>query len=118
MTTRIALMGAGGRMGTRIDALASSDSMIEVVARFHRENMSETALARGAHVVVDFSCEHGTHAAIAIARSTNAALLVGTTGLSEGVENILENPLNIVLTICKFKKFKFRFAYVLSFKYF
>jgi 4-hydroxy-tetrahydrodipicolinate reductase len=91
MTTRIALMGAGGRMGTRIDALASSDSMIEVVARFHRENMSETALARGAHVVVDFSCEHGTHAAIAIARSTNAALLVGTTGLSEGVENILEN---------------------------
>ena len=34
------------------------------------------------------------------------------------LENILENPLNIVLTICKFKKFKFRFAYVLSFKNF
>ncbi len=91
MTTKLALIGAGGRMGTRIDALASSDSSIEVVARFHRENMGETALARDAQVLIDFSSERGTIAAISIARATNAALLVGTTGLSEAVENNLEN---------------------------
>jgi 4-hydroxy-tetrahydrodipicolinate reductase len=60
-----------------------------VVARFHRENMDQYALAGNAEVIIDFSSEHGTRAAIEIARKSGAALLVGTTGLSnEVIENL------------------------------
>jgi 4-hydroxy-tetrahydrodipicolinate reductase len=76
-------------MGTRIDALAATSVGVMVVARFHRENMDQYALAGNAEVIIDFSSEHGTRAAIEIARKSGAALLVGTTGLSnEVIENL------------------------------
>ncbi|MFM7261325.1 MAG: 4-hydroxy-tetrahydrodipicolinate reductase, partial [bacterium] len=78
-------IGAGGRMGTRIDALASADAGIEVVARLHRENAMQAGLAHRAKVLVDFSTEAGTRAAIDVARASGAALLVGTTGLSDAL---------------------------------
>ena len=89
MAVKLALVGAGGRMGTRIDALAATSVGVMVVARFHRENMDQYALAGNAEVIIDFSSEHGTRAAIEIARKSGAALLVGTTGLSnEVIENL------------------------------
>jgi 4-hydroxy-tetrahydrodipicolinate reductase len=90
MKLEIAIIGAGGRMGTRIDALASSDPSVEVVARFHRENAGERGLAHRAKVLVDFSSEKGTRAVIEIAKSTHAALLVGTTGLPDAVKDELK----------------------------
>ena len=86
MKVEIAIIGAGGRMGTRIDALASTDPGVEVVARFHRENADQYALAHRAKVLVDFSSERGTRSAIEIAKSTRAALLVGTTGLPDAMK--------------------------------
>ena len=89
MAVKLALVGAGGRMGTRIDALAATSVGVMVVARFHRENMDQYALAGNAEVIIDFSSEHGTRAAIEIARKSGAALLVGTTGLSnEVIDNL------------------------------
>lgn len=82
---KLALVGAGGRMGSRIDAIASGDPEVLVSARFHRENAAQQALAASADVIVDFSCETGTRAAIAMARAGHAALLIGTTGLPEAV---------------------------------
>ena len=90
MKLEIAIIGAGGRMGTRIDALASSDPSVEVVERFQREKEGERELAHRAKVLVDFSSEKGTRAAIEIAKSTNAALLVGTTGLPDAVKDELK----------------------------
>jgi 4-hydroxy-tetrahydrodipicolinate reductase len=85
MKIDIAIIGAGGRMGARIDALASSDAGIEVVARLHRENATQAGIASRAKVLIDFSNEAGTRAAIEVARASGAALLVGTTGLSDAV---------------------------------
>jgi len=85
MAVRIALVGAGGRMGTRIDALAGVDPDVEVVARFHRENAAQTGLAHAAQVIVDFSTVEGARASIELAKATHAALLVGTTGLSDDI---------------------------------
>lgn len=85
MKIDIAIIGAGGRMGARIDALASSDAGIEVVARLHRENATQAGIASRAKVLIDFSSEAGTRAAIEVARASGAALLVGTTGLSDAV---------------------------------
>lgn len=86
---RIAIVGAGGRMGSRIDAIASGDPSVLVCARFHRENLDQQALAAPADVIVDFSSEPGTRAAVAMARTGRAALLVGTTGLSEALRDEL-----------------------------
>jgi 4-hydroxy-tetrahydrodipicolinate reductase len=85
MKVEIAIIGAGGRMGTRIDALASVDASVEIVARLHRENAMQAGLAHRAKVLIDFSTEAGTRAAIEVARGSGAALLVGTTGLPDAL---------------------------------
>ena len=92
MAVRIALNGATGRMGTRIEALAVGDQGVQIVRRLGRSGDVGALLDHAQathqvphpspHVVIDFSSEPGTRAAIALARVTRAALLVGTTGLS------------------------------------
>jgi 4-hydroxy-tetrahydrodipicolinate reductase len=83
MTTRIALIGATGRMGMRIDALAHADAEATIALRLGRSAACAPATEPGAiDVVVDFSSESGTRAAMQLAQGTGAALLVGTTGLS------------------------------------
>lgn len=84
MTVRMVLVGARGRMGARIEALAADDRAVAIVARVSRSTPLETRLSRGAcGVVVDFSTPEGTAEAMDIARDTGAALLVGTTGLGD-----------------------------------
>jgi len=84
MTVRIMLVGARGRMGSRIDALSAGDGVVEIVGRISRDAPSPDAFAVASPgVVVDFSSPAGTRVAIAIARQTGAALLVGTTGLEQ-----------------------------------
>jgi 4-hydroxy-tetrahydrodipicolinate reductase len=82
MAVRIAIMGAGGRMGSRIDALAEADADVRVVGRIGRDSDPAALASEGIDVVVDFSSEAGTRRAIDFARRAHAALLVGTTGLS------------------------------------
>ena len=89
MVVKLALVGASGRMGTRIAALAEGDARVELVARFTSKDKVFSLPAGACSVVVDFSSEHGTTQAIELARATGAALLVGTTGLSAaGIENL------------------------------
>ena len=87
MATRIALIGATGRMGARIDAIASEDAQVSVAMRVGRGEATtgaanDPAQDHAIDVVIDFSSEAGTRRAIALARGSGAALLVGTTGLS------------------------------------
>lgn len=84
MAVRIALNGATGRMGARIEALASSDDAVRIVRRLGRSgDVGGTAVdAHALDVIIDFSSERGTRSAMALARDSHAALLVGTTGLS------------------------------------
>lgn len=89
MTTRFAIVGADGRMGQRIDALAIDDDAVHVAARITAGNSSESAQISTIDVIIDFSSEEGTRTAISIARATGAALLVGTTGLSREVDGAL-----------------------------
>lgn len=83
MAIEIALVGASGRMGARIDALASVASDLRIAARVGRA--SAASVDARIDVVIDFSSEAGAAQAIALARSHRAALLVGTTGLSEAM---------------------------------
>ena len=89
MAVKVALVGASGRMGTRIAALAADDARVELVARFSSKDKANSLSSGACSVVIDFSSEHGTAQAIDLARATGAALLVGTTGLPSGtIENL------------------------------
>jgi 4-hydroxy-tetrahydrodipicolinate reductase len=110
--TSIIVFGATGRMGSRIIALASEDRAFALRGAVVREGSSRDgeriAPAHGrpsdekthaeftlktpknieksaisAHVVIDFSADDGAPHALALAQRTGAALLVGTTALSD-----------------------------------
>jgi len=88
MAVRLVLVGAEGRMGSRIASLAETAGDVEVVARVCR-GIKANSLSRGScDVIVDFSSEEGARQAGELAKETGAALLVGTTGLGPAV---LEN---------------------------
>ena len=88
---RLAVNGASGRMGRRICALAQDDPQFDLVARFDRATSEvDDARNRDANslhvdIVIDFSSEQGTLAALQTAERCGAALLVGTTSLSPAI---------------------------------
>ncbi len=107
-STSIIVVGAAGRMGSRIAALALDDPRFALAACVVRDGSSrdgEPLAARAAsrstpplvlknpkkalenavscHCVIDFSSDAAVLESIAIARASGAALLVGTTALSD-----------------------------------
>ncbi|MFN0134311.1 MAG: 4-hydroxy-tetrahydrodipicolinate reductase [Phycisphaerales bacterium] len=100
--TRILLVGGAGRVGARLQALASTIDGMSIVGMLARDQASAAklhateaarqdrsisheikAFSRGeADVIIDFSSPDGSMRALELARHVDAALLVGTTGLS------------------------------------
>ena len=76
-------------MGARIDALAASDASMIITRRYGRTGCANCDLAVPIDAIIDFSNETGTRQAMAIARESSAALLVGTTGLSAEIQQEL-----------------------------
>lgn len=85
---RLAVVGADGRMGKRVCALAQSDTRFELIAqidRAHRDgalDQSKKDLQLQCDVVIDFSSDQGAQTSMELAMRCGAALLVGTTALS------------------------------------
>ena len=88
---RLALIGASGRMGTRIEALAASDHAIQIACKGTRTGLQGRSARGEIDVIVDFSSEAGTRQAVQLAKASGAAILVGTTGLSTEVRLELES---------------------------
>jgi|SRR5688500_4660672 len=78
MTTTIAIIGAAGRMGARLLALAP-EHKCEVVAKIMRDDQQLRATPA---VLVDFSTPAATRHWLDVARRQRIAMLIGTTGLS------------------------------------
>jgi 4-hydroxy-tetrahydrodipicolinate reductase len=93
--TRIAINGAGGRVGQRLQALAADDASLEVVATLVSDGSTRlghpscgalaytSALPGGASVLVDFSTPAATMQRAEEAAELGLALVIGTTGLEE-----------------------------------
>lgn len=103
-SVRLIVVGAAGRMGARLCALAHAEEPWLLVAALERAGsarIGEPAAPRSARgeapqvadfkgfagdlradVVIDFSSDEGAGAAIAGSRTAHSALLVGTTALS------------------------------------
>lgn len=110
-STHIVIHGASGRMGARLIALSRGcdDIVVEAaVARSaaapsHPESATNAAHSTpivpasslkpgvAADVVIDFSSDEGALEALRIARRASAALLVGTTALSESTRQVLHS---------------------------
>lgn len=89
--TRIAIAGAAGRMGQRLCALAQDDPTLELVALVDVTGVGETShggtitgeYTGQADVMIDFTLPQATSANIARCLSSNTALVLGTTGLTD-----------------------------------
>jgi 4-hydroxy-tetrahydrodipicolinate reductase len=92
---RAAVCGATGRMGARLCAMIEASDRFQLAARFSDPDEESSAPSRDrssaieCDVLIDFSTDAGANRAATIARERNAALLVGTTGLSaQTLENL------------------------------
>ena len=89
------LVGANGRMGQAIQLAASKVARITIVCAL--DPMPQTP--QNADVVIDFSSDAGARRAVEIATNLNAALLIGTTGLSEKTVLAIQNASQKISTI-------------------
>jgi 4-hydroxy-tetrahydrodipicolinate reductase len=109
---RLVVVGAAGRVGARVCALAHADERYEIVAAL--EGAGSPALGRasapgsargaaplvqptrenaafpGVNAVIDFSSAAGAAASVSISRASRCALLIGTTGLPDAVRAALK----------------------------
>jgi 4-hydroxy-tetrahydrodipicolinate reductase len=89
---RLLINGARGRMGARIEALARQDARFSVIAAVDRDDVDRAlALEPGSiDAIIDFSSNEGAASAATLATRHGAALLVGTTGLSDASRDAVQ----------------------------
>ncbi len=81
MSVRVAIAGAGGRMGRALLDAVASTADVALAASFDIGDDVRAALA-AADVLVDFTRPEGTLAHVAACVSLKRALVIGTTGFS------------------------------------
>lgn len=83
VAARIAVQGAGGRMGQRLVALAEADPGLVCVGAFERGHpiSAERLTDAAADVVIDFSSAAALPATLDAAVQAGSAVVIGTTGL-------------------------------------
>lgn len=107
--TTIIVHGATGRVGSRLCSLAARDSAFHLGAALARPGSPgigspafageqgknapriADATTAPADVVIDFSSDDGVRAALSVASQRSAALLVGTTGISDQTMRMLRD---------------------------
>ncbi len=102
MKSKLMVTGAAGRMGKRILFLAIDASQFDIIAGIERKDHPETGKDLGllagaipinvkldsiypadADIVIDFSQPEGVDQTVAYCVENNAALVIGTTGLTD-----------------------------------
>ena len=86
---RVLLVGAAGRMGKTIAALAGDNSKIEIVARCDLGDSIESAV-KNCDVVIDFSHANAVREICHAALGYRKSLIIGTTGHSEEQRRLIE----------------------------
>ena len=79
---KIAIVGAAGRMGKMLVALAEANSVLEVVAKVDVAEGYDKTWPAGTEAVIDFSFHSAVPAFVAKAAEEGLAYVLGTTGLS------------------------------------
>lgn len=79
---KVAILGAAGRMGRMLCALAEANPELELVARVDVADGFDTAWPDGTEAVVDFTFHAAVPANVEKAAAAGVAYVIGTTGLS------------------------------------
>jgi len=79
---KIAIVGAAGRMGKMLVALADANPALEVVAKVDVAEGYDKTWPAGTEAVIDFSFHSAVPAFVAKAAEEGLAYVLGTTGLS------------------------------------
>ncbi len=79
---KIAIIGAAGRMGKMLVALADTNPALEVVAKVDVAEGYDKTWPAGTEAVIDFSFHSAVPAFVAKAAEEGLAYVLGTTGLS------------------------------------
>ncbi len=90
MSIRLLINGARGRMGAQISRMAGEDSRFCVIAQ---RDAGDGDPPRDAtvDVVIDFSSDAGARDALRLAQAHRAALMVGSTGLTDQTRRALDD---------------------------
>src|SRR5437588_636695 len=86
-TLRVALVGAAGRMGRTIIAVADSES-VEIISKL---DLGDQIVSAGADVLVDFSQPEAANAVCEAGLKTNTPVVIGTTGHSAEQRKAIES---------------------------
>jgi 4-hydroxy-tetrahydrodipicolinate reductase len=81
--TRVAVLGASGRMGTQTCAAVDAAADLELVARVNRAGSAQDAADAGAEVVVDFTVPDEVMGNIEQALRLGMHVVVGTSGFDD-----------------------------------
>lgn len=79
---KVAILGAAGRMGRMLCALAEANPELELVARVDVADGFDTTWPDGTEAVVDFTFHTAVPANVEKAAAAGVAYVIGTTGLS------------------------------------
>ncbi len=102
MAVNLVVVGAGGRMGQRLVALAQETSGLSLVGAVDVSTHPSQGVPvtpdvtlsdqfpQTADIVIDFSLPEGTDKTLAFCAAKNTALVLGTTGLSESQKVALD----------------------------
>jgi 4-hydroxy-tetrahydrodipicolinate reductase len=82
MAIQISVLGAKGKMGTRVLALAAEDLGVKVVCAYSREGENLLDAFLKCDVAIDFTSPLATQDILAAALQTKKPLVIGTTGHS------------------------------------
>lgn len=118
MAIRIAINGAGGRMGLRLIALASADPDLELVAAIEHAGHSKLGIDAGtlagigtlgipltdklavaADVVIDFSVPEATRTILAQCLDKRIPLVVATTGLEPDLQEKVQQATGTIAVL-------------------
>jgi 4-hydroxy-tetrahydrodipicolinate reductase len=106
MPTKIAISGVSGRMGKTLVALIAEHPEFELVAGFDEDQQPTDAAVSRAEVIIDFSAVPALQALLEQHGDAlrGRALVVGTTGLTEAVQRLLDQAAQhaAVLTAANF----------------
>ncbi len=112
----VAIVGAGGRMGRRLCALAAEDSQLNLVEAVDDPTSPAvgsivdggvtvtTALTDAADVVVEFALPEATPATVAHCLANHTPLVIGTTGLDATTQKAIDDAATRI-AICQAANF-------------
>ena len=96
MAIQISVLGAKGKMGTRVLALAAEDPGVKIVCAYSRKDADLLGAFLKCDVAIDFTSPLATQEILSAALQTGKPLVIGTTGHSLEEKRAIEEASKVI----------------------